>query len=190
MENSRRSSVVGQDYGVFARRTFWDLLDMDDTRIRFFWLMFGSLVVVGVGLFFVPAFIIRPFRYQSPSALQTALIFRQMAPIGTILAACAVLALVAWYWKGAGWVQRSVLALGGLLVIGSATMARMNYFEWMFHPVAQPGFEKAGDVKLDVGEMVLALDFNGEARAYPIREMAYHHIVNDVVGGVPVAITY
>ena len=35
-----------------------------------------------------------------------------------------------------------------------------------------------------------ACAFNGDARAYPIREMAYHHIVNDVVGGVPIAATY
>ena len=48
-------------------------------------------------------------------------------------------------------------------MLGAATMARMNYFEWMFHPVARPGFLKADDVKLDASEMVLALDFNGDA---------------------------
>jgi hypothetical protein len=77
-----------------------------------------------------------------------------------------------------------------LLAAASATMARMNYFEWMFHPVAQPGFEAADQSKLDVSEMILAVTFNNDARAYPIREMAYHHVVNDVVGGVPVAVTY
>ena len=66
----------------------------------------------------------------------------------------------------------------------------MNYFEWMFHPVRQPGFEKADDAKLDAGEMVLTVSINGDERAYPVREMAYHHIVNDVVGGVPIAATY
>jgi hypothetical protein len=30
----------------------------------------------------------------------------------------------------------------------------------------------------------------GESRAYPVRMMAYHHIVNDVVGGVPIVATY
>ena len=49
---------------------------------------------------------------------------------------------------------------------------------------------KAEDAKLDTGEMVLTVSFNGDARAYPVREMAYHHIVNDVVGGVPIAATY
>jgi len=55
---------------------------------------------------------------------------------------------------------------------------------------AHPGFEAARQSKLDSGEMVLALSFNHDARAYPVREIAYHHIVNDVVGGVPVAVTY
>ena len=163
---------------------------MFTARQRSFWIVFGTLVVLGSSLFIVPAFIIRPFRYQSERALQVALVIRQIAPLGTILVACGVLALVAWHWKGEGWKLRSVLALGCLLVTGAAIMSRMNYFEWMFHPVAQPGFEKAADVKLDAAEMVLALDFNGDARAYPVREMAYHHIVNDVVGGVPVAVTY
>jgi len=38
--------------------------------------------------------------------------------------------------------------------------------------------------------MVLAIQFGPDARAYPISEMAYHHIVNDWVNGVPVAVTY
>ena len=76
------------------------------------------------------------------------------------------------------------------VVIVSAVMARLNYFEWMFHPVQQYGFTAASQTKLDAGEMVLALSFNGDARAYPVREMAYHHILNDVVGGVPVEVTY
>ena len=31
---------------------------------------------------------------------------------------------------------------------------------------------------------------NGDARAYPLRIMMWHEIVNDVIGGVPVAVTY
>ena len=69
-------------------------------------------------------------------------------------------------------------------------MARMNYFEWMFHPVDEVRFETASQSKLDAGEMIMTVAFNSDARAYPISEMAYHHIVNDVVGGVPVAVTY
>ena len=39
-------------------------------------------------------------------------------------------------------------------------------------------------------EPVIALDINGQARAYPLQIMTYHEIVNDVVGGVPVAATF
>ena len=77
-----------------------------------------------------------------------------------------------------------------LLVAFSTVMARLNYFEWMFHPVDSPAFESEASSKLGKGEMVLAIAFGGDARAYPISQMAYHHIVNDVVGGVPVAVTY
>ena len=31
---------------------------------------------------------------------------------------------------------------------------------------------------------------NGEAAAYPIRQLAYHHLVQDIVGGVPIVVTY
>ena len=163
---------------------------MAEAKNRVYWALFLAFVIAGVGLFFVPAFIIRPFKYQSPWALHTALVFRQFAAAGTIVAACAVLTLMFVLWGRAGRFQRIAMVLAGVLVLGAATMARMNYFEWMFHPVARPGFLKSDDAKLDASEMVLALDFNGDARAYPIREMAYHHIVNDEVGGVPIAVTY
>jgi hypothetical protein len=77
-----------------------------------------------------------------------------------------------------------------VLVAFSAVMARMNYFEWMFHPVRSPGFEAEAQSKLDSSEMIMAIRFGDDPRAYPISEMAYHHIVNDVDGGVPVAVTY
>ncbi|MEN8238391.1 MAG: DUF3179 domain-containing protein [Actinomycetota bacterium] len=39
-------------------------------------------------------------------------------------------------------------------------------------------------------EPVIALEINGDARAYPVRALVWHEIVNDTVGGVPVVITY
>ena len=36
-------------------------------------------------------------------------------------------------------------------------------------------------------EQVLGLSVNGDNRAYPIRMLSRHEIVNDVVGGEPVA---
>jgi hypothetical protein len=39
-------------------------------------------------------------------------------------------------------------------------------------------------------DRVAGIVVNGEARAYPLREMNWHEVVNDTVGGVPVAVTY
>jgi len=39
-------------------------------------------------------------------------------------------------------------------------------------------------------EPVVSLDLGGEARAYPAQILTWHEIVNDVVGGIPVAVTY
>jgi hypothetical protein len=39
-------------------------------------------------------------------------------------------------------------------------------------------------------EPVIGLALNGDARAYPLRILIWHEIVNDTVGGVPVTVTY
>jgi hypothetical protein len=39
-------------------------------------------------------------------------------------------------------------------------------------------------------EPVLALEVNGDARAYPLEILMWHEIVNDTVGGRPVVVTY
>ena len=39
-------------------------------------------------------------------------------------------------------------------------------------------------------DTVIGLSINGEARAYPLFILVWHEIVNDTVGGVPVAVTY
>jgi hypothetical protein len=39
-------------------------------------------------------------------------------------------------------------------------------------------------------EAVIAVAINGDVRAYPLRILMWHEIVNDTVGGVPVAVTF
>jgi hypothetical protein len=48
----------------------------------------------------------------------------------------------------------------------------------------------AGAGDLAPTEAVIGLEIAGDARAYPLRILTWHEIVNDVVGGVPVAVTY
>ncbi|MBL6931054.1 MAG: DUF3179 domain-containing protein [Rhodospirillales bacterium] len=57
--------------------------------------------------------------------------------------------------------------------------------------IDQPSFLPVSEID-DLGpqEPVIALHVNGEARAYPLRIMMWHEIVNDSIGGVPVTVTY
>lgn len=58
-------------------------------------------------------------------------------------------------------------------------------------PIDEPRFIRVSKVKgLAPNEPVLSLILGKEARAYPLRVMIWHEIVNDVVAGVPVTVTY
>lgn len=57
--------------------------------------------------------------------------------------------------------------------------------------IDQPRFQPVSAV-VDIGanEPVVQLVLRGEARAYPLRFLIWHEIVNDLIGGQPIAITY
>jgi hypothetical protein len=58
-------------------------------------------------------------------------------------------------------------------------------------PIDDPKFLAPGAVGfLSNREPVLAVEVNGEAKAYPLQIMIWHEIVNDTIGGVPVSVTY
>ena len=59
-------------------------------------------------------------------------------------------------------------------------------------PLDNPNFETTteADAWLQEPEPVLILELNGDVRAYPLKLLIWHEIVNDVVDGVPVAVTY
>ncbi len=49
---------------------------------------------------------------------------------------------------------------------------------------------READKVLGDSELVVGLNINGDIRAYPLQILVWHEIVNDKVGGLPVAITY
>jgi uncharacterized membrane protein len=105
---------------------------------------------------------------------------------------CALLALLTLVtvWRYFSTLRKVGLALLSVLVIGCGLLSRINVYEIMFHPVDQPTFSAAATVKLDPAEQVIAVVVNHAARAYPIRDISYHHIVNDTLGGRAIVATY
>ena len=144
----------------------------------------ASLAVV-----FYPAWIIQPFRAQRAGDLLLALRMLRLAPAVTLIALGAGLLAVIRMWRQ-GWLRRLGLSAAVVLLAGLAALARIDYFEIMFHPDPAPHFVSAAQAGVDADDMVLAVHVGREARAYPVRLMAYHHLVNDVVAGVPLLPTY
>jgi hypothetical protein len=50
--------------------------------------------------------------------------------------------------------------------------------------------EEASSNFLQGSDLVIGLEINGDVRAYPLKILVWHEIVNDAVGGTPVAVTY
>jgi len=163
---------------------------MPAIRSRTLWLCLILIALVGIAAFFFPAFVIRPFTHQSSRGLWWAMAIRDRAPLVSLLSAIAFVPFAAVLWQRSGRWNKVFLGTISLVVAFSAVMSRLNYFEWMFHPVDSAQFEAETSSKLDAKEMILAVRYGADARAYPISQMAYHHILNDVVGGVPIAVTY
>jgi hypothetical protein len=58
-------------------------------------------------------------------------------------------------------------------------------------PIDRPSFKPAGKMSdLSPREPVIVFPLDANARAYPLRVMMWHEIINDTVGGIPVAVTY
>jgi hypothetical protein len=160
------------------------------SRSRYFCLLALLVAVAGFGLVY-PVYVIRPFRHQGPGELQAALLVLQYRGVAEALLAIAVLFTLAVGWRSIRGIGTKVAGiLATLLVLACGFLSRVNIYEIMFHPVDRPAFGAASESRLDGAERVVAVKIGGAARAYPIRNMAYHHVVNDVVGGVPLAATY
>jgi hypothetical protein len=138
-----------------------------------------------------PMYVIRPFRMQGARELAVALVVARFRPLLTIVSAVAALALLGKYW----WTElrkwrRALASLAAALVCVLAVLARINIYELMFHPDEHPSFAAASRVKLDPDEKVLSIKIGDTARAYPVRIIAYHHVINDVVDHVGIVATY
>jgi hypothetical protein len=156
------------------------------------WLGLLALLSLGLAAWIGPVLYVQPFRPQSTAGLDRALAVRELAPVVTVVLALAAIVLVVRLWSGGRWWRRIPLVLASLVAIAPALLTRWNHFETMFSPLEAPAYASVADAASFVGkdDMVLSVVAGGESAAYPVRQMAHHHLVGDVVGGVPIVATY
>ena len=158
---------------------------------RAFLICFLLCFLIALVALIYPVYVIRPFRPQAPRELIVALAVLRYRPVVVILCGLFSLAALAWYWsrekRGS---RRAWSAVCVVTVSAVALLSRINVYEVMFHPFERPSFSNADQAKLDGDEKVIAVSVGRVARAYPIRIISYHHIVNDTLDGVPIVATY
>jgi len=155
--------------------------------------LFVLLAVSAAGALFLriyPLTIIQPFKRQDPVQLQRALFVFQIAPGVAIVLACLAILAVGLLWKNVRILPRIACVVLLLMACAAAALTRINPFELMFHPAGAPKFLAVEDSKVAPDDMLIAVSLNGQAHAYPILEMGYHHVINDWIGGVPIVATY
>jgi hypothetical protein len=159
---------------------------------RWLSLLLGSTTLLTVAVVLVPVVLLRPFSPQTPAMVAIAYTLRTastwLAPTGAAVSVVlAALVLRRDPRRGHAVAAVVAVALGG----AAAWFSRQNHFEWMFAPLPGARYARAKDAAfVDPPDMVVAVEVNGDAVAYPVRQMAYHHLLNDEVGGLPVVSTY
>lgn len=156
------------------------------------WLILLVITAAVAAMVFTPVWLIKPFSAQTARQIEISYFLKNWSPVLTIVLAALAIGLAVFIWRNAKrWYRAAPVIIPLAVIFVFAWFARQNHFEWMFNPLESARFARVSEtdfVKDD--EMVLAVVINGDAAAFPVRQMAYHHIAQTQVGGVPITATY
>ena len=156
------------------------------------WMLLLIVTLAALAVVLVPALLIQPFKLQTAERLKISYALRHWSPILTLVALAFALLIGVSLWNHTrGWWRKALLIALFFPLLVATWFSRQNHFEWMFKPLPNAAFAPINDAGfVSESDMVLAVEMNGDAAAYPIRQVAYHHVVQDTIGGIPVLVTY
>jgi Protein of unknown function (DUF3179) len=144
----------------------------------------AALVILTIALILAPLVVALPPVNQTPQMLAFAHVARTLAPIASLLL-CALSAIQ--LWRSRTWRAAALLAVALICV----PLSRVNLLERVFAPArtaetsAVSSFHDIRDTDMVIGVLIA-----GQARAYPVRYLAYHHMLNDQLGSTALLPTY
>ena len=175
------------------------------------WPFVSGLVLVALVSYTVvaaPFFLIQPFSPQSEADLAIGYTLRRWSLLLTIAFLAIGVVLVRHTWRASGEAEPSSRRAGlrrrfsrGIAGVALVALAgppflayldrQVNVYERLFAPVSEVSFATTSDVGfLEDADLVLGVEIDGQAKAYPVRALGYHHLVNDELAGVPLVATY
>lgn len=147
---------------------------------------------LSLAMVLTPMGILMPFRAQTPDGVRLSWHLRAWSPAITLalLAVGTAIGVLLWRRTRSRWL-RGIVGAAIALHAGAAWLARQNHFEWMYRPLQEPSFtDSRGAHGVAEDDLVLGVAAGDDASAYPVRALAYHHLVNDTVGGRAIVATY
>ena len=143
-----------------------------------------ALAILTVALIVAPPIIALPPINQTSAMLAAAHLAQTLAPaVSLFLAALAAIQL--WNrrtWGALAWFATALVCVA---------VSRVNLLERIFAPARGAQLDAIGDFHdIRDTDMVIGVVIGGESRAYPVRYLAYHHMLNDQLGSTALLPTY
>lgn len=108
-----------------------------------------------------------------------------------ILLLCLIALPLFQLFRSSGkWIKLFAAILAALYMVVFYFFNYRFLAETMFYQPRHLNFSSADENRIAADKQVLGVAINGEAKAYPIQLIGYHHQVRDTVGGKPVMVTY
>ncbi len=93
-------------------------------------------------------------------------------------------------WRTPGWrrwlVPLTLVIVGAVVYMTNMVMAA----DQMFLAPERVTMVPAAENRVEKNRLVVGIEINGDARAYPVQFIGYHHQVRDSIGGQPVLVTF
>jgi len=88
------------------------------------------------------------------------------------------------------WKKIFLLFFGALYILVFYAFNFKFLADKMFYQPENKALATVAANKVDSTKLIIGVNINGQAKAYPIEIIGYHHQVQDTVGGQPVMVTY
>jgi len=142
------------------------------------------ITILNVVLIVAPLLVALPPVKQTPGMLSAAHVAGTLAKFTSV---AGVILVAMWLWRARTWRGLTLLAVS----LSCAALSRINLLEWVFP--AAGGAETASvgafhDIRDE--DMVIGVVIEGLSRAYPVRYLAHHHMLNDQLGATALLPTY
>jgi hypothetical protein len=152
--------------------------------------IFGWIILVSVE--FLRVYFIMPFGSQQSDTIDTAYFLHNNILYLRVFAVLLMVVPAIYYLRYGQWKAKS-LVIGGLVIAGIVVYLfnfQMAADKMFYQPVHKIFARTSSGNRIEGGNLVVGVYINGQAKAYPIELIGYHHQVRDSVGGKPVMVTY